>query len=152
MRKTQATALLTFGLIGLLAGCTPIVATRGNMAEDSRLSQIQPGQTTRDQVIYVMGSPTTTGTVDGATWYYIGRRMEQTAFFDAEVTAQRIVRVRFDDQGTVQEVTELDGKDAAYIVPVAQVTPTAGHDLGFFEQLMGNLSKPTRKKKDEKKK
>lgn len=153
MRKTHATALLTIGLLGLaVTGCTPIVASRGNMAEDTRLAQIQTGQTTREQVQYVMGTPTATGTVDGATWYYIGRRTEQTAFLDPEVTAQRIVRIRFDDQGTVQEVKELDGANAPYVEPVARVTPTVGRDLGFFEQLLGNLSKPSRKKKDDKKK
>jgi outer membrane protein assembly factor BamE (lipoprotein component of BamABCDE complex) len=153
MRKTHATALLTIGLLGLgLVGCTPIVAQRGNLVEDSRLAQIQSGQTTREQVQYVLGTPTSTGTVDGSTWYYIGRRTAQTAFLDPEVTAQRIVRVRFDAEGTVQEVKELDGNDAVYIAPVARVTPTVGHDLGFFEQLLGNLSKPTRKKKKEDKK
>lgn len=153
MRKTHATALLTFSVLGLgLAGCSPIVAQRGNLVEDSRLAQIQTGQTTREQVQYVLGTPTSTGTVDGGTWYYIGRRTEQTAFLDPEVTAQRIVRVRFDEQGTVQDVKELDGADAAYVEPVARVTPTVGHDLNFFEQLLGNLSKPSRKKKEDKKK
>lgn len=148
MRKTHATALLTFALLGLgLTGCAPIVAQRGNLVEDSRMAQIQVGQTTREQVQYVLGTPTTTGTVDGSTWYYIGRRTEQTAFLDPEVTAQRILRVRFDAGGTVQEMTEIDGSDAAYVAPVARVTPTVGHDLGFFEQLLGNLSKPSRKKK-----
>lgn len=154
MRKTKAPLLVTAGLFGLvLAGCSPIVATRGNIVEDSRLSQVQVGTTTREQVQYVLGTPSSTGTVDGNTWYYIGRRTEQTAFLDPEVTAARIVRVRFDDQGTVQEITDLPTDDGAYIAPVTAVTPTEGHDLGFFEQLLGNLAKPTRaKKKDEDKK
>lgn len=153
MRKTHATALLTFGLLGLgLTGCSPIVAQRGNLVEDVRLAQIQAGQTTREQVQYVLGSPTSTGVIDGSTWYYIGRRTEQTAFLDAEVTQERIVRVRFDEGGTVQEIKELTSADAAYVEPVARVTPTVGHDLNFFEQLLGNLSKPSRKKKDDKKK
>lgn len=153
MRKTKAPLLLTAGLFGLaLAGCSPIVATRGNLVEDSRLAQIQAGSTTREQVQYVLGTPTSTGTVDGNTWYYIGRRLEQTAFLDPEVTAQRTIRVRFDDQGTVQDVKELDVSDAPYVAPVAAVTPTEGIDLGFFEQLLGNLSKPARKKKDDGKK
>jgi outer membrane protein assembly factor BamE (lipoprotein component of BamABCDE complex) len=153
MRKTHASLLLIAGLAGLsLAGCSPITAVRGNLVEDSRLSQIQTGTTTRDQVQYVLGSPTSTGTVDGTTWYYIGRHTAQEAFFDPEVTAQRILRIRFDEQGTVQEIKEIDGSDAAYVEPVARVTPTEGHDMGFFEQLMSNLSKPARKKKDDDKK
>lgn len=154
MRKTHATALLTFGLLALgLTGCSPIVAQRGNLVEDSRLTQIQTGQTTREQVQYVLGTPTSTGVIDGSTWYYIGRRTEQTAFLDPEVTAERIIRVRFDEGGTVQEIKELDGAaEAAYVEPIARVTPTVGHDLNFFEQLLGNLSKPARKKKDDKKK
>lgn len=154
MRKTHATALLTFGLMGLgLTGCSPILAQRGNLVDDTHLAQIQAGQTSREQVQYVLGTPTSTGVVDGSTWYYVGRRTEQTAFLDPDIVAQRIIRVRFDDGGTVQEIKEIDGAaEAAYVEPVARTTPTVGRDLNFFEQLLGNLAKPARKKDDKKKK
>ncbi|WP_114393762.1 outer membrane protein assembly factor BamE [Oleisolibacter albus] len=153
MRKTQATFLLTAGLLGLaLAGCTPIVATRGNMPDENRLAQIQPGQSSREQVQYVLGSPTSTGTLDPNTWYYIGRVTAQTAFFDPEVTDQKIVRVRFDDQGLVSALDRIDGSQAEFIDPVERVTPTVGHNLGFFEQLLGNLGQTPKKKDDKKKK
>lgn len=150
MRKTHAPFLLTAGLLGLaLSGCTPIVATRGNMPPESRLTQIQPGQTTREQVQYNLGSPTATGTMDPNTWYYIGRVTEQVAFFQADVTEQKIVRVRFDGQGVVSAVDRIDGAEARNIDPVERATPTAGRDLTFLEQVLGNLARPVKKKEEE---
>jgi outer membrane protein assembly factor BamE (lipoprotein component of BamABCDE complex) len=143
--------LVCLSSVGLV-GCTPIIAKRGNLVEETRLTQIQPGQTTSEQVRYILGTPSSTGVVDGATWYYIGRKTEQTAFLDPRVTEQRIVRIRFDQQGTVQDIKDLDGKDSVYIAPDGEATPTTGADLGFFEQLLSNLSRPPRKGKEDDKK
>ncbi|HYE52643.1 MAG TPA: outer membrane protein assembly factor BamE [Azospirillaceae bacterium] len=145
--------LLTAGLAALgLTACQPLVATRGNMADPQRLAQIQPGASSREQVQTVLGSPSATGTVDPNTWYYIGQVKEQTAFFRPEVVDQKIVRIRFDQAGTVAAVDELSPEQARAVEPVERVTPTAGRDLGFFEQLLGNLGRPARKKDDKKKK
>lgn len=144
--------LLATGLLALaLTGCNPIQNTRGNIATDQRLAQIEPGVTSRVQVQYALGSPTATGTVDDKTWYYIGFRTAQTAFFQPEITTQRIVKVRFDNDGIVEAVEEIDGTDARYIEPVTRTTPTAGRDVTFMEQLLGNLNRPTKKKDEEKK-
>ncbi|ACI98736.1 outer membrane protein assembly factor BamE [Rhodospirillum centenum] len=150
MHKRSTLLLLTAGLA--LAGCSPIVATRGNLTDTQRLSEIQPGSTSRDQVQYLLGYPTATGTVDPNVWYYIGRRTEQTAFFQPDVVEQRIVRIRFDGNGTVAALDEIDGNAARAIDPSEATTPTVGHDMSFLEQLVGNLNRPTRKKKDDDKK
>ncbi|QJE72677.1 outer membrane protein assembly factor BamE [Aerophototrophica crusticola] len=153
MRKINAPLLLTAGLLGLgLVGCTPIVATRGNMVEPERLAKVQPGVTTREQVQYTLGSPTATGTLDPNTWYYIGRRTEQTAFFAPDLAEQRVYRVRFDDAGMVKAVDEMGREQARAIDPEESTTPTMGRDVGILEQVLGTLGGPTKKKKDDKKK
>lgn len=134
------------GLLALsLTSCTPIVAIRGNLATDQQVAEIKTGESTRDKVQDVLGTPTATGTLDGDTWYYIGRRTEQTAFFAPEVTEQRIVRVRFDTAGLVSEVAEIPREDGRGVTPVDRTTPTAGRELNFVEQLLGNLSRPSKK-------
>ncbi|WP_119678581.1 outer membrane protein assembly factor BamE [Indioceanicola profundi] len=141
--------LLATGLLAIaLAGCSPIQATRGNIATDQRLAQIEPGVTSRVQVQYALGTPTATGTVDDKTWYYIGFRTAQTAFFEPEITSQRIVKVRFNDEGIVETVEEIDGSQARHVDPVDRSTPTAGREVTFVEQLLGNVNRSSKKKEE----
>lgn len=140
MTKTRILLLLSAGTL-LASGCTPIVATRGNMVEPERLARLEVGKSTRDQVQNILGTPTATSTLDPNTWYYIGRRTEQVAFFAPEVVDQKILRVRFEFDGTVSEMQKIDGSEARAIDPVERQTPTAGRELGFFEQLFGTIGR-----------
>ena len=65
--------------------------TRGNLADKDRLQQIQPGVSTRDDVAAVLGTPSTMGTFDPNTWYYIGARTEKTAFFRPDTVERKVV-------------------------------------------------------------
>jgi len=150
MRKIHALPTVTLGLFCLaVAGCSPVVATRGNLIQDTQMAKIEPGRSDRRDVQYALGSPTATATLDDNVWYYIGRRTEQTAFFTPETTEQRILRIRFDEGGVVQAMDEIDGGQARYVEPVDRSTPTVGRDIGFFEQLLGSINRPRKKKEEE---
>lgn len=124
-----------------LVACTPIVDTRGNIAETDRLALIQPGVTTRDEVAGILGSPSSVGTFDPNVWYYIGQRTEKTAFFQPDVVERKVVVLHFDGQGVVRDVGTLDKDDGQEIALVDRSTPTAGKELGFFEQILGNIGR-----------
>jgi len=134
--------IAALGIIGAaLAGCSPIVNTRGNLAEADRLAEIRPGITTREDVASLLGSPSSTGTFDRNTWFYIGQRTEQTAFFTPDVVERKVVQIRFDDAGLVQEVRQLDQDDGQEVAIVDRKTPTAGRELGIIEQILGNVGR-----------
>ncbi len=142
MRLTRTLLLLTAGTSLLAASaCTPIVATRGNLVEPERLARIEVGKTSREEVQNILGTPTATGTLDPNTWYYVGRRTEQLAFFQPDVVEQKIVRIRFEFDGRVETVEEIDRSEARAIDPVERTTPTAGREIGFFEQLFGTVNR-----------
>lgn len=130
-------------LVGFfLSACQPVVANRGNILDQDALAEIKTGSSTREEVATKLGSPTQISTFDEKIWYYIGRRTKQTSFFDPVVTDQKVVEVRFDDQGVVQQVKDLDLADANDVSPVSRSTPTYGRDDTFIKQLLGNLSRP----------
>ncbi len=134
--------IATAGLLGLaLAACAPTVDTRGHMAEDDRLKQIRPGVSTRDDVAALLGTPSSVGTFDPSTWYYIGQRTEKVAFFRPEVVERRVVVVRFDEAGTVREMNQLGAEDGLAVDVVDRRTPTAGKELGVIEQILGNVGR-----------
>lgn len=133
---------VTAVLLGLaVTGCAPSVATRGNLTDPERVAELQPGQSRRDDVAAVLGTPTSVGTFDPNVWYYIGQKTEKVAFFRPEVTERRVVIARFDDQGVLREVKKLDETNAKEIEMVDRTTPSAGREMTFLEQMLGNVGR-----------
>lgn len=139
-RRLRRAASAGFVALALTA-CAPTLDTRGNIAEADRLKQIRPGVSTRDDVAALLGTPSSTGTFDPNTWYYIGQRTEKTAFFRPDVVERKVVTVRFDASGTVREVEQHGAEDGHEVAVVDRETPTAGRELGFFEQILGNVGR-----------
>lgn len=134
--------LPVFGLaLALAAACAPTVDIRGNLPDDDRLKEIKEGTTTREQVQEKLGSPTAIATFDDNVWYYIGKKTEQTAFFNPKVLEQRVLVLRFGDAGRLTEMKTLTLGDAQEVSLVQRATPTAGQDMGILEQLVGNLGR-----------
>ncbi|TWB22121.1 Beta-barrel assembly machine subunit BamE [Nitrospirillum amazonense] len=151
LKLLSPAGLIGVGLLGIgLTACTPTVNNRGNLVEDRRLADVHPGTSTKEDVQKALGSPSTTSTLDANVWYYIGAITENEAFFDPDVVQQRVLQVSFNDQGVVSTVGDVDLTQQQDISPEDRETPTAGHEVTFLEQLMGNLNRE--KKKDDKKK
>jgi outer membrane protein assembly factor BamE (lipoprotein component of BamABCDE complex) len=129
------------GLLLLATACTPVTAQRGNLVENERLEQLKVGQMTRVEVLNLLGTPTSRATFDQDTWYYIGQITEQTAFFEPDVIERRIIRLTFDNAGTLNSVDQINMDQAQTVQMVDRETPTRGKELGFLEQMMGNLGR-----------
>jgi outer membrane protein assembly factor BamE (lipoprotein component of BamABCDE complex) len=125
----------------LAAGCARSVEQRGNLPEQEKIAEIHPGSTTKDDVIKILGSPSSVSIFNEKSWYYISRRTGQIAFFDPNVIDQQVYIVNFDDQGIVRAVDHKGLEDGKEITPVARATPAPGRELSFLEQLIGNLGK-----------
>jgi outer membrane protein assembly factor BamE (lipoprotein component of BamABCDE complex) len=143
----SASLLAVLGALGgALGACSPMVDTRGNMPPADVIATIHPGETTRTQVSQLLGSPSSVATFNDRTWYYIGRKTETLAFLAPELTDQQVLVVRFDDAGVVQDLEKRGMETAREVAMNDRETPTAGHSLGFFEQLFGNIGRFTGKK------
>ena len=141
----RSTFFISFALISLLAACEPTIANRGNILDADKLAEIKPGTTTREEVATQLGTPTQTSTFDDKTWYYIGRQTEQYSFLDPEVIKQKAIEIKFDDQGIVTAVNDLDLSNAQDVATVSRTTPTYGNDNTLIQQMIGNLSHVTAK-------
>lgn len=126
----------------VLAACTPTIANRGTLIEDDKLAEIKVGESSREDVINLIGTPTQIATFDENTWYYFGRTTKQVAFLDPEVVKQEAVEIHFNEDGHVSDLKKLDPAAAQDISPTTRRTPTYGHVTTFWEQLFGNLGRP----------
>lgn len=140
-----STSLLTLALAASLAlsgaACTPTVDQRGNLPHPELLAQVQPGKSTRDDVMAVLGTPSATMTYGGETWHYISARTETTAFFEPEVLERKVVSVVFDEKGVVRDVVTKGLEDGKDVSMVERTTPTAGKEMSILEQLLGNVGR-----------
>ncbi len=124
-----------------LTACVPNVDQRGNLPEADKLAEIHPGATTKDQVVKILGTPSSTGIFDDKRWYYISRKTKQVAFLDPDVLDQQVYIVNFDGKGVVQSVGHRSLKDGREIEPAPGATPAPGRELTFVEQILGNIGR-----------
>ena len=71
---------------------------RGYQVDEDTLSQVKVGATTKPEALALLGTPSTTSTVGGDAWYYIGQKMKHTLqFMPVQMADQRVLAVYFDE-------------------------------------------------------
>ena len=128
-----------------LGACAPRVDSRGNQLHADDIAAIEPGQSTRGQVLDRLGSPSSRGSFSDQTWYYISETTETTAFLAPEVMDRKVIVIQFDEAGVVTAVDSLDQTSAETVEPAPGETPTAGNELNFFQQMLSNLGRFNKK-------
>ena len=129
------------GAAFLLAACQDNLQVRGNIPDEEVVAEIRPGVHGREDVVEMLGSPSTISTFQDTTWYYVGQKTEQFAFLKPEVVERTVLVISFDESGLVGETKSFTLADGREIDPVGRVTPTEGRDLTIMQQLFGNIGR-----------
>jgi outer membrane protein assembly factor BamE (lipoprotein component of BamABCDE complex) len=116
----RAAALLAVVTVG---GCTQ-VQHHGYMAPEGALEQLPLGST-QEQVLIVLGTPSTVATISGEVFYYISQRSEQTSFLPSRETDRRVIAVYFDKHRRVQRLADYGLKDGKIFDYISRTTPSA---------------------------
>ena len=124
-----------------VAACSPAISTRGSVVDQELVSEIVPGEFTKDDVESLLGTPSSIGTFDNNVWYYITKQTEQWAFFEPTVLNQEVLAVAFDDKGVVTEVRNYDMSDAEDVEFVSRSTPTRGKSMSVLDQVLDTALK-----------
>lgn len=137
--KFLASAALLISLGGCLSydGDVP----RGYQIDDQALEKIKAG-TSAEQVLSIMGTPSTTSTIGGSAWYYISQQTNrQLAFSRQEVTDQRVLAIYFTKANKVERIANYGMQDGQLFDFVSRTTPTAGSEPSFIRNAMQGLLK-----------
>ena len=141
--RLWAGALLAAAMLSL-GGCTDMftqVYQRGYIPPEGALEQVPLGAT-QEQVLIVLGTPSTVATVSGEVFYYISQRAEQKlAFLTQDVTNQRVIAVYFDKNRRVTRLANYGLKDGRVFDFVGRTTPTSGSELNYMNYLFA-ITKP----------
>jgi len=138
----KAGALILPLLVTLpLGGCFTTTYTHGHVITSDMLNQVQVGSS-REQVELVLGTPSTTSSLQGDAYYYISQKTATTAFLAPDIVEQRVVAVYFDKDGYVQDMGNYTLEDGKIIDIVTRKTRTGGADYGFLTQILKGATNP----------
>src|ERR1700734_3247582 len=127
MSSIRAFAVL-FTLALLPGGCFGETFQRGYVLPDGALEQIPLGAS-QEQVLLVLGAPSTVATVSGEAFYYISQKADRPiAFMQGRVTDQRVIAVYFDRDRKVERLAEYGIKDGKVFDFASRTTPTSGNE------------------------
>jgi outer membrane protein assembly factor BamE (lipoprotein component of BamABCDE complex) len=121
----------------VLAGCGTTEQTfqRGYVVPEGALEQIPLGSS-QEQVLIVLGTPSTVATVTGEVFYYISQRGQKTAaFMPQKVVDQRVIAVYFDKDRRVTRLADYGIKDGKVFDFVSKTTPTGGNEMSYLTYL-----------------
>jgi len=140
-RKAGHGAILACAIVAAasLSACGGETFQRGYVLPEGALEQIPLGAS-QQQVLLVLGTPSTVATVSGEAFYYISQKAERAiSFMRTKVTDQRVIAVYFDRERKVQRLAEYGLKDGKVFDFVSRTTATSGNDLSLVSTLVHNL-------------
>ncbi len=143
--RTFLSRFRAFAVVGLvctaaLGGCTGEQFQKGYILPDGALEQIPIGAS-QDQVLIVLGTPSTVATLDGEVFYYISQRTSRpVAFMNQRVVDQRVIAVYFDKNRQVRRLANYGLKDGKIFDFVSRTTPTSGQEMSYLTPLFKLLS------------
>lgn len=143
-QKARLRAALAVGAVGLaasLSGCLGYdgVINRGAIIDTRKAAQVKTGLPAQ-QVLALLGTPSTTSTVGGDAWYYFSQRIErQLAFMPQQVADQHVLAVYFDKSKKVQRIADYGFEDGKPIDFLTRTTPTAGAEFHFLQNMLSKL-------------
>jgi outer membrane protein assembly factor BamE (lipoprotein component of BamABCDE complex) len=120
-------------LAGALAcGCGMTqVYHHGYMVPEGALEQIPLGSS-QEQVLIVLGTPSTVATISGEVFYYISQRSQQISFFPQQEIDRRVVAVYFDKNRRVQRLADYGLKDGRIFDFIGRTTPSGGIEQNYL--------------------
>jgi outer membrane protein assembly factor BamE (lipoprotein component of BamABCDE complex) len=133
-RRTRLAGRLAIAILaGALAGACGMTQTyhHGYMVPEGALEQIPLGSS-QEQVLIVLGTPSTVATLSGEVFYYISQRAEQISFLPQREIDRRVVAVYFDKNRRVQRLADYGLKDGKIFDSIGRTTPSGGIEQNYL--------------------
>jgi outer membrane protein assembly factor BamE (lipoprotein component of BamABCDE complex) len=128
-----AAVLVLFG--SLLGACITQTYQRGYILPEGALEQVPLGAS-QEQVLIVLGTPSTVATISGEVFYYISQKTEQTSFLPQREVDRRVIAVYFDKGRKVERLANYGIKDGKIFDYISRTTPSAGQELNFLANML----------------
>jgi outer membrane protein assembly factor BamE (lipoprotein component of BamABCDE complex) len=132
---------LALALASAIGGCVSLSTdssfSRGYVVDQQTIDKIKVGASTKPQILADLGTPSTTSTIGGDAWYYIGQKMWRPVQFMApRVEDQNVLAIYFGKSGKVERIANYGLKDGEVFDYVSRTTPTGGAEPDFLRNML----------------
>ena len=126
--------------IMFFAACSSdiFVSHTGNMPSEEKINMLFKGQSKQD-VLELLGSPSSVVTVDKDTWIYMSSEIKQVAFLAPEEIDRNVLVVKFNPEGKISAIERLDKTQGGEIEIAQEQTPNPEQKEGFFQKYFGGV-------------
>lgn len=115
--------------------------TRGFVMDDRLISQVKTGMDVQ-QVLTLLGTPSTTSTVGNRTFYYISQKVRRRfQFQDMSVIDQNVLVIYFNKAFKVERIANYGLQDGVIFDFISRTTVTGGEEQSFLRNLFRGVTK-----------
>ena len=134
--RLAGAAFLGLALTGCMVGEN---IHHGYVLDERALAQVKPGMSA-EQVLGLLGTPTTVSTVGNRSWYYISQVQSRTLHFLGEsVSDQRVTAIYYNPGLKVERVALYGIQDGKVFDFISRRTEAGGTEANFIGQLFRGL-------------
>lgn len=112
---------------------------RGYVLDENALQQVPIGSS-QEQVLLVLGTPSTVATVSGEAFYYISQKTQQTAFLRPQLVDQRVLVVYFSPDRRVTRIANYGLQDGKVFDFISRTTVAGGADISLVGNILKNVT------------
>ncbi|MEP2530623.1 outer membrane protein assembly factor BamE [Shimia sp.] len=140
--RSKALKWAVFGAVLLVAtACTTRYRNHGYVPASEDLAAITVGVDTRDTVTEAIGTPSAGGVLKDGDFYYVRSKVRHYGPREPKVVERQIVAINFDNNGVARNVQHYALEDGKAIPLVRRITDNGLNDIGFLQQLAGNIGR-----------
>jgi outer membrane protein assembly factor BamE (lipoprotein component of BamABCDE complex) len=133
--------VLVLGLGLALGGCTAMHRYHGYIPSESELAQIGVGQSTREDVVALVGAPTATALIGTDAFYYVRSRFRDYGYRAAQEIEREVLVISFAPSGVVRNIETFGLQEGRVVALSRRVTDDNLRDTTFIRQLLGNVGR-----------
>jgi outer membrane protein assembly factor BamE (lipoprotein component of BamABCDE complex) len=135
-------ALALTALCGTLSGCAIFGDSphyRGVFVTQHDLDELSPGTSSQADATALLGPPTFQEMFDPNNWVYVSQITKMRIGETEGVKQQHVVVLTFDNNGTLQKISQKDLDDSVKVAMDGAQTPVPGGHASFIQQLVGGV-------------
>ena len=104
-----------FVFLFLLSSCSQSQVVDGQYPPQYNLKEIIVGDHSKDDVLDILGTPSTIPSFDKNKWFYIEITREKIAFLKPKLISQKVLQIDFDNEDLVSGIETYSLKDGNII-------------------------------------
>lgn len=131
---------IVLGLALLLTACAGTTQIHGSLVKPADIDKLRIGVHNQQQVMRILGTPTTISTLNEEKWYYITDVKIKKPLAKPELKSRQVVGLVFNKEGILDRVFEKDELAAKEFEPAKDTTKSQGQDIGVVDQIYWNLT------------